>query len=146
MAINYTLSFYGPGSGGAFAASQRTVGISAKILAVISSGANALSQSSSQIQSMGPNGVLAIFPIATFTCTSIPSIPDGYDAQSIYVVNVNTSQSFTLQDQGLLSSSNLRLMSSAASTMTFAPRQICPFVFSADVGDWIQAGPLVTTL
>lgn len=74
---------------------------------------------------------------ASYTLSSAPTITNGQDGQTITILNVDTVDTITLQDQGTLAGSNLRL---SASTVALAPRCSITLVYSSTVGDWIQIG------
>lgn len=76
------------------------------------------------------------------TSTATPTVYDGIDGQKVRILNVG-SGTLTIQDQGTLASSNLRL---TANTIAIAPRQSVELAYSATVGDWVQTGALVTVL
>lgn len=86
--------------------------------------------------------VVALNPNAVYTLTSTPTIPDGSRMQVVTLLNVSANN-LTLQDQGTLANSNLRL---TAATLTLAPRQSIQLMFSTEHGDWIQTGNLVAVL
>ena len=77
-----------------------------------------------------------------YTLTVAATIPDGVDGQELVLVNVGAN-TVTIQDQGTLAGSNLRL---AAATLAIGPRDSVRLWFSAVVGDWIQDGPLMAVL
>lgn len=77
------------------------------------------------------------------TMTAAPTIADGADGQMLTLINVDTADTITLQDQGTLASSNLRL---TATTVVLARRQSIQLMYSAAVGDWVQIGNLVTVI
>jgi hypothetical protein len=68
------------------------------------------------------------------TLTSAPTITDGTDGELLTIFNGSTN-GVTIQDQGTLASSNLRL-----STTTFAigTRDSITLMYSSTVGDWIE--------
>lgn len=72
---------------------------------------------------------------ANYTLTSVPTIADGLaNGQLVIVVNVG-SFTVTLQDQGTLAGSNLRL---SAATVALGPRDSITLLYSSTIGDWIQ--------
>lgn len=73
------------------------------------------------------------------TATTTPILPDGFDGQSITLLNVGAND-IILTDQGTMAASNLRL---TASTVTLTGLDSIRLTFSSVVGDWIQTGPLV---
>lgn len=87
----------------------------------------------------------AVTPIqaaSPITSTAAPTIADGQDGQRVTLVNVGAN-AITLQDQGTLASSNLRL---TAATVAIGPRDSIELVYSAAVGDWVQTGNLVAVV
>lgn len=87
--------------------------------------------------------VVQINSAGNVTMTAAPTIANGVDGQMLTILNVDTADTITLQDQGTLASSNLRL---AAATVALAPRQSIQLMYSATVGDWVQIGTLVSVL
>ena len=77
-----------------------------------------------------------------YTLTVAPTIADGVDGQLLLLVNVGTN-TITIQDQGTLASSNLRL---TATTVAIGPRDSIYLYYSGDVGDWVQVGSLVAVI
>lgn len=73
----------------------------------------------------------------SYTLSSTPTIADGQNGQELIILNVDSADTITLQDQGTLANSNLRL---AATTVAIAPRCSIRLVYSSDVGDWVQVG------
>ena len=72
-----------------------------------------------------------------YTLTSAPTIPDGEDGQILILTNIDTTDTITIQDQGTLASSNLRL---SATTIALGPRDSIELRYSSVVGDWVQIG------
>lgn len=72
-----------------------------------------------------------------YTLSAAPTIADGEDGQVVTIVNVDATNIITLQDQGTLANSNLRL---AANTVALGPRDSIKLMYSSAVGDWIQIG------
>ena len=77
-----------------------------------------------------------------YTLTVAPTIADGVDGQLLLLVNVGAN-TITIQDQGTLASSNLRL---TATTVAIGPRDSIYLYYSGDVGDWVQVGSLVAVI
>lgn len=73
----------------------------------------------------------------SYTLTSAPTIANGQDGQILTILNVDSADTITLQDQGTLASSNLRL---SATTVAIAPRCSLRLMYSSTVGDWVQIG------
>lgn len=72
----------------------------------------------------------------SYTLTSTPTVPNGtFDGQILRIVNVDTVDTITIQDQGTLPSSNLRL---GAATRALAPRDNITLMYSATIGDWVE--------
>jgi len=72
----------------------------------------------------------------SLTMTSAPTVSDGVIGQVLILVNIDSTDTITLQDQGTLANSNLRL-----STTTFAmgPRDSITFVWAAlSYFDWVE--------
>lgn len=72
---------------------------------------------------------------ASYTLTAAPTIANGQDGQVVTIVNVDSTDTITLQDQGTLAGSNLRL---SASTIALEPRDNITLMYSSTIGDWIQ--------
>lgn len=87
--------------------------------------------------------IVQIQSTGSVTVTAAPTIANGQDGQELTIVNVDSADTITLQDQGTLASSNLRLV---ATTIALAPRQSVKLIYSSTVGDWIQAGPVVAVI
>lgn len=73
------------------------------------------------------------------TMTSAPTIEDGEDGQLICLTNVG-SNNITIQDQGTLASSNLRL---SGATVVITPRDSLWLRYDSVIGDWVQVTTLV---
>lgn len=74
---------------------------------------------------------------ASYTLTSAPTIANGQDGQVVTILNVDTTDTITIQDQGTLASSNLRL---SATTIALGPRDSIQLMYSSTIGDWVQIG------
>lgn len=74
---------------------------------------------------------------ASYTLTSAPTVADGQNGQVLIIVNVDTVDTITIQDQGTLASSNLRL---SATTIALAPRDSIILMYSNTVADWVEIG------
>jgi hypothetical protein len=73
-----------------------------------------------------------------YTLTSTPTIADGQSGQVVTIRNVDTGTDVvTLQDQGTLASSNLRL---GANTRALGPRDSIRLRYDSTVGDWVEEG------
>lgn len=74
---------------------------------------------------------------APYTLTSAPTISDGLDGEVVTIMNVdaNAANIITLQDQGTLAGSNLRL---GAATRALAPRDSIRLRYSTVIGDWAE--------
>lgn len=77
-----------------------------------------------------------------YTLTVAPTIATGTDGQLLCLVNVGAN-AVTVQDQGTLAASNLRL---TGATLAIGPRDSVWLYYSGDVGDWVQIGPLVAVV
>lgn len=73
----------------------------------------------------------------SYTLASAPTIADGQNGQRLRIINVDTADTITLQDQGTLASSNLRL---SATTIALGPRDSIDLEFNSTIGDWVQVG------
>jgi hypothetical protein len=80
---------------------------------------------------------------ASYTLTSAPTLANGYNGQKVHITNVDDTDTITIQDQGTLASSNLRL---DAATVAIGPRDSLTLMYSTDVGDWVQITPVVTVV
>lgn len=87
--------------------------------------------------------VVQINSTGNVTMTAAPTIANGVDGQMLTIINVDTADTITLQDQGTLASSNLRL---TAATVALAPRQSVQLMYSTTVGDWVQTSNLVAVI
>lgn len=76
------------------------------------------------------------------TITAAPTIANGSDGQWLRVVNVG-SNAITIQDQGTLANSNLRLN---AVTAALSARQSIELCYLSTIGDWVQMGPVVAVI
>jgi hypothetical protein len=72
---------------------------------------------------------------ASYTLTATPTIADGVLGQRKYILNTDTVDSITLQDEATLAGSNIRF---GFPSMTLGPRQGAWFVY--DGTDWIWEG------
>jgi len=72
---------------------------------------------------------------ASFTLTAAPTIADGQDGQLLIITNEDTVDTVTIQDQGTLASSNLRL---GATTRALAPRDSIVLIYNSTIGDWVE--------
>jgi len=76
---------------------------------------------------------------ASFTLTSTPSIANGQaDGQRLYIMNEDTVDTVTLQDESALPGSNVR--SRTAANIPLAPREIHEFVWSSVNTEWYDVG------
>lgn len=73
-----------------------------------------------------------------YTLSSTPTISDGFwNGQTIEIMNIDTVDTITLQDQGTLPSSNLRL---GAATRALAPRDNITLRYDTTIADWVEIG------
>jgi hypothetical protein len=80
--------------------------------------------------------VMEITANGSYTLTSAPTIADGQNGQVVTIVNADTgSDVVTLQDQGTLASSNLRLVGTSCA---LGPRDSITLLFLSSVGDWVE--------
>ncbi len=92
---------------------------------------------------VGDNDYFAPFTATgALILTSAPTIANGTDGEEILLINVGAN-TVTIQDQGTLANSNLRL---AAAGVAIAPRQSVRLMFSSTIGDWVQVGPLTAVI
>ncbi len=92
---------------------------------------------------LGRGVVQPISASGAITMTSAPTISNGIDGQEIILYN-GAANNITLQDQGTLAGSNLRLV---APSVTLGPRNSVRLMFlTTIVGDWVQIGPVVNVL
>jgi hypothetical protein len=80
---------------------------------------------------------LTVSTVSNPVMTAAPTIADGQPGQIIELLNADTVDTITLQDQGTLANSNLRL---SATTIVLGPRDSIRLRYSATVGDWVQIG------
>jgi hypothetical protein len=72
----------------------------------------------------------------SYTLTSAPTIANGQDGQIVTIINVDSgSDVITIQDQGTLASSNLRLVGTSCA---LGPRDSIMLMYSSTVGDWVE--------
>ena len=81
------------------------------------------------------NGYMRLTANASYTMTSTPTIANGLDGEIVILVNADTVDTITLQDQGTLAGSNLRL---GAATRALGPRDSIILIYDAVVGDWVE--------
>jgi len=86
-------------------------------------------------QALSVEGYLAITANASYTLTSVPTIAAADDGQIMIIVNVDTVDTITLQDQGTLAGSNLRL---GATTRALGPRDSIMLIYDSVVADWVE--------
>lgn len=78
--------------------------------------------------------VVPISATAPITLTSAPTVSNGTNGQLATILNVG-SNAITIQDQGTLASSNLRL---ATSTFAIGPRDSITLLYNSTIGDWVE--------
>jgi hypothetical protein len=94
-----------------------------------------ITSASDTILANGPT--IAIDANADYTLVSAPTIANGADGQQLTIVNCDAgSDGVTLQDDGILSGSNLRL--GAASRQLKAGGGSIKLTFDATVGAWVE--------
>lgn len=74
---------------------------------------------------------------ANYTLSATPTIASGYEGQMLEITCVDTVDTVTLQDQGTLPASNLRL---GAATRALSGRDTLILRYDSFVGDWIEIG------
>lgn len=73
---------------------------------------------------------------ASYTLASTPTISDGQNGERLRIINVDTTDTITLQDEGTLAGSNLELIST---TVALAPGGgTIELEFNSTVGAWVQ--------
>jgi hypothetical protein len=71
-----------------------------------------------------------------YTLTSAPTLANGgFEGQCITIINEDTAETITIQDQGGLANSNLRL---SAATIALAPRDNIQLIWNGTIADWVQ--------
>lgn len=73
---------------------------------------------------------------ASYTLTSTPTIADGSDGQLLYIINVDSTDVITVQDESNLTGSNLRL--TGATDVAIGPMDILVLAFNSTIGDWLE--------
>ena len=74
---------------------------------------------------------------ANYIMTAAPLISDGTDGETLTIINVDSQDRITLQDQAILASSNIRL---STPQLELYPRSSVTLVYSSSVGDWVEVG------
>lgn len=83
--------------------------------------------------------VIRITANASYTLTTTPSITNGqYDGQRLYIVNEDTVDTITLQDESGLAGSNVR--SRTGSNIAIGPREVHEFIWNAANSEWYDVG------
>ncbi len=72
----------------------------------------------------------------SYTLTSTPTIAAGADGQVLIIMNVDSADVFTLQDETALAGSNLRF--AGAASLALGPRDVVSLIYSATLADWIE--------
>lgn len=75
---------------------------------------------------------------ASYTLSATPTIANGTNGQVITIINVDSADVITLQNETTLAGSNLRL--AGAANLALGPRDSVTLVYSSTLGDWIQIG------
>lgn len=81
--------------------------------------------------------VMTITADASYTLTSAPTISDGQPGEELIILNVDTTDTITIQDQGTLAGSNLRLV---GTNCALGPRDSIRLIYNSTVGDWVEIG------
>jgi hypothetical protein len=71
-----------------------------------------------------------------YTLSSTPTIADGQNGQVLTILNVDSADTITLQDETQNAGSNLRL--AGAVNLALGPRDSVTLAFSSSLGDWIE--------
>lgn len=79
--------------------------------------------------------VVQINSVGNVLLTSTPTIANGQDGQILVIINVDTVDTITLQDETNLAGTNLRL---SAATIGLGPRDTITLTYNSSLGDWIQ--------
>lgn len=87
--------------------------------------------------------VVHVTTTGAVTSTAAPTIANGQDGQILIITYDGAGTSWTMQDQGTLANSNLRLV---AATVALGNRDSVMLMYSATVGDWIQITPVLNVL
>lgn len=74
---------------------------------------------------------------ASYTLASTPTIADGVNGQRLRIINVDTADTITLQDESGLAGSNLEL---SAATIALGPKDSIDLEFNSTIGAWLQVG------
>lgn len=113
--------------------SADTATVNAQVILTPAS-AQAITAVGNSITISGP--VIQLTANASYTLTSAPTIANGTDGQIIIIRNVDSGADvITIQDQGTLANSNLRL---GATTRALGPRDSICLQYSSTVGDWCE--------
>lgn len=72
-----------------------------------------------------------------YTLSQVPTIANGVgDGETLTIINVDSgTDTVTLQDQGTLANSNLRL---GAASRALGPRDNITLIFNSTIGDWVE--------
>jgi len=82
--------------------------------------------------------VIRLTADGNYTLTSAPTLANGgFEGQEITIINEDTAETITVQDQGTLASSNLRL---SGVSVALAPRDNMRLIWNGTIGDWVQTG------
>lgn len=83
------------------------------------------------------SGVIEITADASYTLTSTPTVAAGTAGQRLVILNADSADSITLQDESNLAGSNLRLV--GAADLVLGPLDTVELLFSAG-GEWVRIG------
>ncbi len=72
----------------------------------------------------------------SYTLTSTPTIAAGADGQVLTIMNVDSADAITIQDESGLAGSNLRL--AGAASLALGPRDVVTLIYSVTLADWIE--------
>jgi hypothetical protein len=113
--------------------------------AIVHAGRRVVNASTTQVvvagTSIQPDAeVVQISSSGDVTMTSTPTIADGVDGQEILLINRDTTDSITIQDNGTLANSGLEL---TGTTLVLGPLDNVRLRYISALDKWVQVGPLV---
>ncbi len=81
-------------------------------------------------------GLVQLTADNSYTLTSTPTIAAGSDGQVLTIMNVDSTDAITIQDETALAGSNLRL--AGAASLVLGPRDVVTLIYSVTLADWIE--------
>jgi len=78
-----------------------------------------------------------VSPTSSLTLTSTPTIAAGTDGQILIILNINNVRTITVQDEGTLAGSNIRL---TTNTYAMARRDSLTLMYVSALASWIEIG------